>query len=311
MDIKTLSQEIKMKLDIPGAVVQVEEITSPREGIRITVTDKNGTKTGEIFDGEKGEQGEPGTTDYTDMTNKPTINGVTLEGDMIASDLDLATQSDLDGYETTGDAERAHEELTELVEEVRTDLQNYYTKTETDQRISAIPKFAIEVVSALPVTDISETTVYLLTDQSGTTPNLYIEYIYVHNHGWEQLGTQTVDLSGYYTKTETDAKIEAAKTLTNNDKKLMKARRQTSGDAVYLALIDEDNNYNNVYGLPGGAAAGAYLRTPAGTIAGAEWETPDTTPTAASTKLITSGAVKAYVDAQIQAQITDALNASY
>ena len=88
------------------------------------------------------------------------------------------------------------------------DLTNYYTssntytKTEVDNLVSAIPKFAIEVVSTLPTTNISTTTVYLVTTGS-ESQNLYTEYIYV-NSKWEKLGTQTVDLSGYYTSTQVD-----------------------------------------------------------------------------------------------------------
>lgn len=90
-----------------------------------------------------------------------------------------------------------------LEEKVATDLQSYYTKTETNALVGAIPKFAIEPVDTLPTTDISTTTVYLL--KSGDeTGNLYTEYIYV-NGKWEELGAQTVDLTGYYTKTDADS----------------------------------------------------------------------------------------------------------
>ena len=90
------------------------------------------------------------------------------------------------------------------------DLVNYYAKSETytqseiDAMVSAIPKFAIEVVNSLPVQDISATTVYLLTVQNGEQGNLYDEYIHV-GQNWEKLGTQTVDLSGYYTSAQVDA----------------------------------------------------------------------------------------------------------
>lgn len=60
----------------------------------ITITDKNGTTTAEIYDGEGGGGGG-GTTDYTDLTNKPKINNVTLSGSKSAADFGLATPSDI------------------------------------------------------------------------------------------------------------------------------------------------------------------------------------------------------------------------
>lgn len=81
------------------------------------------------------------------------------------------------------------------------DLVNYYkssetyTKAEIDNKISAIPKFAISVVLSLPTENISDTTIYLVTTGE-ESENLYTEYIHV-NGRWEKLGTQTIDLSGY------------------------------------------------------------------------------------------------------------------
>lgn len=89
-------------------------------------------------------------------------------------------------------------------EELQAQLANYYLKSETysqeeiNSKISAIPKFSIEVVSSLPTSNISSTTIYLVTSGE-ETPNLYTEYIYTE-YGWEKLGTQTVDLSGYATE---------------------------------------------------------------------------------------------------------------
>lgn len=88
------------------------------------------------------------------------------------------------------------------------DLTNYYTKNSIDTKvadlqsqISAIPKFAISVETALPTgDDISETTIYLLKTSTTETGNLYTEYIYVDG-SWESLGTQTLDLTGYATET--------------------------------------------------------------------------------------------------------------
>lgn len=98
-------------------------------------------------------------------------------------------------------------------------LTNYYKKTETytqaevDALISTIPKFAIEVVNALPTTDISTTTVYLLKTSETETGNLYTEYIYVNNN-WESLGTQTLDLSNCVTLDGTQT-ISGPKTFTS------------------------------------------------------------------------------------------------
>lgn len=85
------------------------------------------------------------------------------------------------------------------------DLVNYYLKSEIDatiadleSKISAIPKFAIQVIEDLPTAEISSTTLYLLKTSETETGNLYTEYIYV-NGAWESLGTQKLDLSGYVT----------------------------------------------------------------------------------------------------------------
>lgn len=94
-----------------------------------------------------------------------------------------------------------------LVNSVSHDLSNYYTKSEVDNLVDTIPKFDIKVVQVLPVSNISPTTVYLLTGDS-ETGNLYDEYIYVDNK-WELIGTQTTDLSNYYNKTEVDNLLSA------------------------------------------------------------------------------------------------------
>lgn len=92
--------------------------------------------------------------------------------------------------------------------ELREMINDRYTKEEVDNMISAIPKFDIEVVDSLPVSQISTTTIYLLRNSGEETGNLYDEYIYTTQ--WEKLGTQTVDLSDYPTTSEMNAAIDAA-----------------------------------------------------------------------------------------------------
>ena len=91
-----------------------------------------------------------------------------------------------------------------LIDKTVSDLVNYYakdqtlTKDEINALVSAVPKFKIEVVTSLPTSNISDTTVYLVKSGSKDS-NLYTEYIRAGGK-WEKLGTQTVDLTGYATE---------------------------------------------------------------------------------------------------------------
>ena len=64
-------------------------VTDISGGHRLTITDVNGTQTVDVMDGTGGG----GTSDYADLTNKPSINGVTLSGNKTAADLSLGTYS--------------------------------------------------------------------------------------------------------------------------------------------------------------------------------------------------------------------------
>ena len=74
---------------------------------------------------------------------------------------------------------------------VQLDLSAFATKAD----VSAIPKFAIEVVAELPTENISETTVYLVNHGHGDR-DIYDEWIYV-NSTWEKIGNTDVDLTAY------------------------------------------------------------------------------------------------------------------
>lgn len=86
-------------------------------------------------------------------------------------------------------------------------LTNYYTKTETYNRsevndlISNLTAgVSFQVVTQLPTSDISTSTIYLLA-REGSTNNAYDEYMYINNT-WEIIGTTEVDLSDYSTTAE-------------------------------------------------------------------------------------------------------------
>lgn len=73
--------------------------------------------------------------------------------------------------------------------------------------LSEIDVLNIEIVQTLPTTDIDPKTIYLVPKQ-GSQNDSYDEYMYINNQ-WEHIGSTDIDLSDYYTKTETDTLLSA------------------------------------------------------------------------------------------------------
>jgi hypothetical protein len=102
----------------------------------------------------------------------------------------------------TGDTTSTYEEIA-----YKSDIPDTYTKAQIDSKIAAIPTLSYQIVSELPTTDISTTTIYLLARSSSSSqPDIYDEYLYVNNQ-WEIIGSTSTDLSNYYTKSEVDTKL--------------------------------------------------------------------------------------------------------
>ena len=136
------------------------------------------------------------------------------------------------------------------------DLENYYTKSQTytqaevNALVSAIPKFEIQVVTSLPTTGISSTTIYLLKTSTTETGNLYTEYIYV-NGTWESLGTQTLDLSGYLTTSAFNTEIAKYYTKTSIDSLLSNKADKSDVPTQYVKNVimeyDHDTDKLELY----------------------------------------------------------------
>lgn len=131
---------------------------------------------------------------------------------------------------------------------VKSDLANYYKKAETysqaeiNNKISAIPKFGITVCDALPDSNISKTTVYLLKGKKEDTNNIYDEYIYV-NSKWELLGSQSLDLSGYATTEALNTvKADLSSTATSNSNAIKSIKNQLATMTVDAALSTTSKN---------------------------------------------------------------------
>ena len=185
--------QMKQKILYPENVNGSSNIEIERTTNSVTIKAK-GLGTGDM------QKATYDTNDNGIVDNAEKVNNHTVEKDVPSNA--VFTDTVYDDTQVRG-----------LITSVQNSLANYYLKTETysqteiNQMISVIPKFAIEVVQSLPSQDISSTTIYLVVTGS-ETQNLYTEYIYVNN-SWEKLGTQTLDLSNYYNKTEVDTLLSA------------------------------------------------------------------------------------------------------
>ena len=132
------------------------------------------------------------------------------------------------------------------------DLVNYYKKSETytkneiDQKLSA--KWDSKFVDELPAEDISTSTIYFLKrkKEQGTTQyesDVYDEYIYV-NGTWELIGNTYVDLSDYYTKSETNTQIQTQIGVESQARQDADSLLQTNIDNVQINLNTTNQNLN-------------------------------------------------------------------
>ncbi len=117
----------------------------------------------------------------------------------------------LNGIETG--AQKNPTKLSELSNDVNfvtkavNDLTNYYlntdtySKTEVNELINGITTLNVSVVTALPTSNISNKTIYLVPKSKTETNNIYDEYLYVNNK-WEKIGDTSIDLTNYALKSE-------------------------------------------------------------------------------------------------------------
>lgn len=95
----------------------------------------------------------------------------------------------------------------DFIDNTVNNLTNYYLKTQTytqtevNDLISHLASLTVEIVETLPTQDISTTTIYLV-NVPGTTN--YAQWMYI-NSTWSNIGNTSVDLTNYYTKTQTNA----------------------------------------------------------------------------------------------------------
>ena len=177
------------------------------------------------------------------------------------------------------------------------DLANYYLKsdtynrTEVQQLIDAVKQFTYEKVATLPTASaLTMNKIYLVPSPVQVGQNVSDEFITIATeqggttrYDWEQIGTTTIDLSGYSTTAEMNAAINTA-----------------------LAVYSTTDEMNAAIAT---ALANHYTKAEIDTALAQKQNvlTFDNTPTAASLNPVTSGGIKAALDllyAQKQNQLT-------
>lgn len=115
-----------------------------------------------------------------------------------------------------------------------TNPNGYQTASDVASAIASIPQFEIKIVDVLPATG-QKMVLYLLPKTSVSGDNIYDEYIWLEStSSFELVGSTTVDLSDYYTKTETDQKLDT------------KQDTLTAGNGIKI----ENNTITNTYEVP-------------------------------------------------------------
>ena len=136
-----------------------------------------------------------------------------------------------------------------VIDSTVSDLVNYYRKSETYTKEEIDAKLATrwtsKFVDELPTQDISTTTIYFVlrpsTEQE--SQDVYNEYIYTGQ--WELIGNTYVDLSDYYTKSETDNEIDSKVLVETQNRTLADITLQNNIDAVQLNLEANLNDTNS------------------------------------------------------------------
>lgn len=203
-------------LAYPGQVITVVDETSVAVYV-IVATGATGslnklastTASGDVVEDIKNLQGE-----ITNIKNGTTVVGAatkaTQDGDGKVISEEYAKKATVDtmatklgtiaegaqvnvieGVAAKTTAEGGFVDIGVVEKKVQLDLSAFATKAD----VSAIPKFAIEVVTELPTENISNTTVYLVKHAHGDK-DIYDEWIYVNN-AWEKIGNTDVDLTSY------------------------------------------------------------------------------------------------------------------
>ena len=213
--IKTITNSILFKVTTQVVENESQEIdlTIPESsGVDIKlkvgvsyVTSVNGM-TGDVVGLATEYQLQQGLDTKQDVGDYATNSRVNEVEELIPDISNLATkeelQEGLDTKQPTGNYALKSEIPTKVSS--LTNDSNYQTYTDVAGMIASIPKFELKIVDELPVEG-QKMVLYLVPKTSAGGDDIYDEYIWLEStSSFELVGSTTLDLSDYYTKTEAD-----------------------------------------------------------------------------------------------------------
>lgn len=168
---------------------------------------------------------------------------IVIEDDVISADLsDYYDKTETDAHladKADADSVYSKQDTDDLLD-AKADSSNVYTKSETNDLIAAIDTFEAVIVQSLPQTG-EPKTIYLVPKTGGG----YTEYLYISN-AWEEIGDTDIDLTDYYTKSETNnllsAKADASSVYTKSESDaLLNAKQDTLVSGTNIKTVNNES----------------------------------------------------------------------
>lgn len=203
---------------IVGGINEVSQKTD------LKITNPTGGEVGQVLkktaDGEEwADESGGGTTDYNDLTNKPTINGVTLESGLSISDIGGASADDIPTK--TSDLTNDSGFITESVNT----LTNYYLKSNTYTK-TEVGNLIHEVEVMIPFSTSD------LENDSGFIDNTVSDLANYYSK------------SNTYTKTEVQSLIDAVKQFEYVVVSVLPTASASTMHKIYLVPSEEPKTAN-------------------------------------------------------------------
>ena len=272
----------QMQEENAQAVEGAENVNATLNGNTLTVTNREGQSTSVNTKGEAGHGVPAGgltgqmlfkksdddyDTDWQDphAAGVNSVNGKTGDVTLNASDVG-ALPSDTPIPTVPTNVSAFNNDAGYITKTVN-DLVNYYlkadvyTKTEVANLIAAIQQFHYEIYASISAVTSPAGNVLYLIGPTGTGSDKYEEYVYdsTKQEPWVKIGDTSIDLSGYYTKGQTDSAITSALNTA--------LANYTTTTALTQLLAGKQDVINDLSDIRSGASAGATAyQKPAGGI---------------------------------------------